>query len=128
MANDVSTRLKAVRLMHRLSQRELAKRAGVTNGMISLIEQGRASPSVATLKKVLDGISMQLAEFFTMDAASTPQVFHARKELVELGEGGVSLRLVAAHRPGRRMAVPQRFRNRGRERCEIISAATPPTL
>ena len=41
MANDVSVRLKAVRLMHGLSQRELAKRAGVTNGMISLIEQGR---------------------------------------------------------------------------------------
>ena len=27
MANDVSARLKAVRLMHGLSQRELAKRA-----------------------------------------------------------------------------------------------------
>ena len=128
MANDVSTRLKAVRLMHGLSQRELAKRAGVTNGMISLIEQGRVSPSVASLKKVLDGIPMQLAEFFTMDPASTPQVFYARKELVELGEGEVSLRLVAAHLPGRRMAVMHRFRNRGRERCEIISAATPPTL
>ncbi len=56
MANDVSARLKAVRLMHGLSQRELAKRAGVTNGMISLIEQGRVSPSVASLKKVLDGL------------------------------------------------------------------------
>ena len=52
MANDVSARLKAVRLMHGLSQRELAKRAGVTNGMISLIEQGRVGPSVASLKKV----------------------------------------------------------------------------
>ena len=54
MANDVALRLKAVRQMHGLSQRELAKRAGVTNGMISLIEQGRVSPSVASLKKVLD--------------------------------------------------------------------------
>ena len=25
-------------------------------------------------------------------------------------------------------AVPHRFRNRGRERCEIISASTPPTF
>jgi mannose-6-phosphate isomerase-like protein (cupin superfamily) len=25
-------------------------------------------------------------------------------------------------------AVPHRFRNRGRERCEIISASNPPTL
>jgi mannose-6-phosphate isomerase-like protein (cupin superfamily) len=25
-------------------------------------------------------------------------------------------------------AVPHRFRNRGRERCEIISASSPPTF
>lgn len=182
MPSDVSARLKAVRLSHGLSQRELAKRTGVTNGMISLIEQGRVSPSVASLKKVLDGIPMGLAEFFTMDPAETPHVFYAGRELVELGEGDVSLRLVAAHRAGRRMAilhevyapgadtgsdmlshrgeeggivfagrievtvgeqtrvlgpgdayyfastVPHRFRNRGRERCEIISASSPPTL
>ena len=182
MANDVSARLKAVRLMHGLSQRELAKRAGVTNGMISLIEQGRVSPSVASLKKVLDGLPMGLAEFFTMDPAGTAQVFYTGAELIELGEGDVSLRLVAARRPGRRMAVlheiyepgadtgsemlshpgeeggvvvsgrvevtigsqtqvlgpgdayyfasavPHRFRNRSRERCEIISASSPPTL
>jgi len=182
MANDVSTRLKAVRQQHGLSQRELAKRAGVTNGMISLIEQGRVSPSVASLKKVLAGIPMGLAEFFTMDPAGAPPVFYPAAELVELGEGPVSLRLVAAHRAGRRMAIlhevyepgadtgsgmlthageeggvvvagrievtiagntrvlgpgdayyfpsamPHRFRNRGRERCEIISASSPPTL
>ena len=182
MSNDVSVRLKAVRLMHGLSQRELAKRAGVTNGMISLIEQGRVSPSVASLKKVLDGLPMGLAEFFTMDPAETPQLFYSGRELVELGEGDVSLRLVAAQRPRRRMAilheahalgadtgsemlshadeeggfvvagrieltvggqsqvlgpgdafyfasaVPHRFRNHGRERCEIIGASSPPTL
>src|ERR1700741_2432158 len=182
MANDVSTRLKNVRQRHGLSQRELAKRAGVTNGMISLIEQGRVSPSVASLKKVLDGLPMGLAEFFTMDPAAAPQVFYGSGELVELGEGAVSLRLVAAGRPARRMAilrevyepgadtgsemlshageeggavvagrievtiggetrvlgpgdgyyfastVPPRFRNLRRERCEIISASSPPTL
>ena len=105
MANDVAARLKAVRQMHGLSQRELAKRAGVTNGMISLIEQGRVSPSVASLKKVLDGLPMGLAEFFTMDPAGTSQVFYGKDELVELGEVDVSLQLVAAHRPGRRMAI-----------------------
>ena len=105
MANDVAARLKAVRQMHGLSQRELAKRAGVTNGMISLIEQGRVSPSVASLKKVLDGLPMGLAEFFTMDPAGTSQVFYGKDELVELGEADVSLQLVAARRPGRRMAI-----------------------
>ena len=64
---DVGSHLKAVRTMYGLSQRELAKRAGVTNGTISLIEQNRVSPSISSLKKVLDGIPMSLAEFFTLD-------------------------------------------------------------
>ncbi len=46
---DVGVRLKSVRRSAGLSQRELASRAGVTNGLISLIEQNRTSPSVSTL-------------------------------------------------------------------------------
>jgi transcriptional regulator with XRE-family HTH domain len=46
---DVGARLRAVRTMYGMSQRELAKRAGVTNGLISLIEQNRVSPSVHSL-------------------------------------------------------------------------------
>ena len=37
MTLDVGAHLRAVRTMYGLSQRELAKRAGVTNGLISLI-------------------------------------------------------------------------------------------
>jgi len=43
MSMDVGAHLKSVRQMYGLSQRELAKRAGVTNGLISLIEQNRVS-------------------------------------------------------------------------------------
>ena len=182
MTLDVGSRLKAVRQFYGLSQRELAKRAGVTNGMISLIEQNRVSPSVSSLKKVLDGIPMPLSEFFTIDLEARPQVFFGSDELTDLGAGKVSLRLVAARRPGRRMSIlrevyaagadtgeemlahegeeggvvvrgrieltvggqvrmlgpgdayyfsstlPHRFRNAGREECEIISASTPPTF
>ena len=102
---DVGAHLRAVRTMYGLSQRELAKRAGVTNGLISLIEQNRVSPSVSSLKKVLDGIPMSLAEFFTLDFGASPQVFFASDELTDLGDGAVSLRLVAARRPNRAMAV-----------------------
>jgi transcriptional regulator with XRE-family HTH domain len=102
---DVGAQLRAVRTLYGLSQRELAKRAGVTNGLISLIEQNRVSPSVSSLKKVLDGIPMSLAEFFTLDLTSSPQVFYAGDELTDLGDRSVSLRLVAARRPNRAMSV-----------------------
>jgi transcriptional regulator with XRE-family HTH domain len=182
MSIDVGTRLRSIRTAFGLSQRELARRAGVTNGLISLIEQNRVSPSVSSLKKVLDGVPMSLAEFFTLDLAAAPQAFFGADELVELGNEELSLRLVAAQRPGRQLSVlheryapgaatgedmlahrgeeagvvirgrieltvsgatrllgpgeayyfasqlPHRFRNAGREPCEIISACTPPTF
>jgi transcriptional regulator with XRE-family HTH domain len=105
MTIDVGTHLKAVRTMYGLSQRELAKRAGVTNGTISLIEQNRVSPSVSSLKKVLDGIPMSLAEFFTLDLQTDPQVFYSRSELTDIGDTDVSLRLVAGKRPNRAMTI-----------------------
>jgi transcriptional regulator with XRE-family HTH domain len=93
---DVGGRLRTVRISFGLSQRALARRAGVTNGLISLIEQNRVSPSVSSLKKVLDGVPMSLAEFFTMDLTVAPQTFFGSEELVELGNEEVSLRLVAS--------------------------------
>lgn len=66
---DIGVRLQAVRKAQGLSQRELAKRVGVTNSTISLIEQNRVSPSISSLKKVLDGIPISLADFFTLDLA-----------------------------------------------------------
>jgi transcriptional regulator with XRE-family HTH domain len=111
MSIDVGAHLRAVRMMYGLSQRELAKRAGVTNGTISLIEQNRVSPSVNSLKKVLDGVPMTLAEFFTLDLHGSAQVFYARDELVEIGDGNVSLRLVADKRPHRALTIlHQRYR------------------
>ena len=105
MSIDVGARLKHVRELHGLSQRELARRAGVTNGLISLIEQNRVSPSVGSLKKVLDGVPLSMVEFFTLDVTSAAQVFYAADELVEIGGEGASLRLVAAQRPGRQLTV-----------------------
>jgi mannose-6-phosphate isomerase-like protein (cupin superfamily) len=140
------------------------------------------SPSVSSLKKVLDGVPMSLAEFFTLDLSAAPPAFFSAEELTELGNEQVSLRLVAAQRPGRQLTLlheryapgaetgdemlthrgeeggvvvrgrieltlagvtrvlsageayyfsshlPHRFRNTGREPCEIISASTPATF
>ena len=61
---DTGTRLKEERERRRLSQRQLASVTGVTSGMISMIEQNRTSPSVATLKKILTGLDISLGEFF----------------------------------------------------------------
>ena len=179
---DIGARLLEIRERHGLSQRALATRAGVTNGMISLIEQDRSSPSVATLKKILDGFPMSLAEFFATGQREQPAFFFRADELVEIGGGAISYRQVGASlqgkalqilherlqpgadtgtamlrhdgdeggvvvrgeveltvgttrrvlRPGDAYAfpskIPHRFRNLGRETCELVSACTPPSF
>jgi transcriptional regulator with XRE-family HTH domain len=63
--SSLGHRLKVLREAFGLSQRELAKRAGVTNSNISMIEQGQVSPSIQSLHKILDAFPMTLAEFFS---------------------------------------------------------------
>lgn len=98
---DIGARLRAFRTMHGLSQRELAKRAGVTNGTISLIEQNRVSPSLGSLKKVLDGFPISIADFLTLELKPRTKVFYQAKELREIAGGPISFRLVGRDTQGR---------------------------
>ena len=49
---ESGSRLRYVRSQHGLSQRQLARRTGVTNSTISLIESNRSNPSVGALKRI----------------------------------------------------------------------------
>ncbi|MFN0217484.1 MAG: cupin domain-containing protein [Hyphomicrobium sp.] len=95
---DVGARLKASRTALALSQRDLAARAGVTNGMISMIEQNKHSPSVATLNRLTDALGVSFAEFFSLELPNAPQVFYDRGDLAPLTEGRVTFRVVAGER------------------------------
>jgi len=61
---DVGKRIKKLRKTKELSLRSLAGSAGVSHAMLSLIESGQTSPSVATLEKIADGLGTSIAEFF----------------------------------------------------------------
>jgi transcriptional regulator with XRE-family HTH domain len=92
---DIGARLKVVRQVYGLTQRELARRAGVTNGAISLIEQNRVSPSISSLKKILDGIPLSLADFFTLNFSASDSVFFTAEDLTEIAFGEkISFRMV----------------------------------
>ncbi|MCL6414336.1 cupin domain-containing protein [Aestuariirhabdus sp. Z084] len=103
---DVGGRLKAIRKQHGLSQRELAKRVGVTNSTISMIEKNSVSPSISSLKKVLGGIPMSLVEFFSMEAGEEQQqkFVYRSDELLNVGMNDVQLHLVGKARNDRAMA------------------------
>ncbi|WP_062227962.1 cupin domain-containing protein [Aureimonas frigidaquae] len=102
---DIGGRLRSLRLAHKLSQRQLARRAGVTNSTISLIESNGTNPSVGALKRILDGIPIGLAEFFAIEPQGKRQAFYSAEELVEIGKGGISYRQVGGDLFGRSLQI-----------------------
>ncbi|MDN3522411.1 cupin domain-containing protein [Halomonas ramblicola] len=104
MSDDVGERLRTLRSLRGISQRELAKRCGVTHSSLSLIEQGKVSPSVSSLKKILDAIPMSVGDFFTMELESGHRVFYSADELADVGSGDVIYKLVGADRRDRALS------------------------
>lgn len=89
---DIGGRLRAVRAARGMSQRDLAGRAGLTNAAISLIEQNKSSPSVASLKRLLDAIPMTMSEFFSeVEENGAPKYFYSSDEFVELSPQDIGL-------------------------------------
>jgi transcriptional regulator with XRE-family HTH domain len=83
-AIDIGHTLREARTARGMSQRELARKAGVTNGLISQIEQNRSSPSVSSLKRILDALPLSLSEFFSHGENDRQRIFFRADELLEL--------------------------------------------
>jgi transcriptional regulator with XRE-family HTH domain len=105
MSVDIGGRLRFVRARHKLSQRELAKRSGVTNSTISLIESNQMNPSVGALKRILDGIPMGLAEFFAIEPERPRKAFYRADELTEIGKKPISYLQVGDSLFGRALQI-----------------------
>ena len=88
---DVGERLRSVRRQHGLSQRALAVKAGVTHSLVSLIEKNKVSPSVSSLKKILEAISYPLTDFFALTLPPVDQIFYRADELIPLARGPLTL-------------------------------------
>lgn len=92
--DEIGRRLKVHREHAGLSQRALAARAGVPSSSVSLIENEKVSPSVSSLKRLLDALGISLSQFFGDDQPSSAQTVFRRSEMPQLGRAGISYRQV----------------------------------
>jgi transcriptional regulator with XRE-family HTH domain len=102
---EVGARLRRLRQGLGLSQRELARRAAVSNATVSMIEADQVSPSVAALKQILSAIDIGIAEFFAAEDAEVGRVVYRAHELTEIAGGAVSYRQVGANLHGRALQM-----------------------
>ena len=102
---EIGTRLRRAREQAGLSQRALARRAGITNSTVSLMESNGTNPSIGALKRVLDAMSISLSDFFSMDEPNDRHSFYRASELTEIGKDLVSLRQVGRSMAGRQLQI-----------------------
>jgi mannose-6-phosphate isomerase-like protein (cupin superfamily) len=69
------------------------------------MEAGKISPSVGSLKRVLEGIPIGLSEFFAFEPNPDQAVFYAAEELTEIGKGGLSLKQIGSNAFGRSLQI-----------------------
>lgn len=66
----IGTRVRALRESMRLSLRDLAARSGVSAPMLSQVERGETSPTVAVAGKIAAGLELSLSQLLRLDERS----------------------------------------------------------
>lgn len=92
MTLTVGQRLRELRERTGVSQRELARKSGQSPGSISAIELDKVSPSVETLKRLLDCLGETLGDFFSIGSAAVPTPFFAPADMIEVRLGHIRYR------------------------------------
>jgi transcriptional regulator with XRE-family HTH domain len=72
---NVGERLRELREARNISMRTLAVRSGLSANALSMIERGKASPSVSTLYKLADALGISITTFFATDVERKQAVF-----------------------------------------------------
>ncbi len=71
---DVGERLRVIRSLRRCTLREVAERAGLSESFLSQVERGRASASIASLRRIADALGVSIADLFQPGGLTQPRV------------------------------------------------------
>lgn len=73
---DVGSRLREIRTEQNLTIRDLAKKSGLNVNTLSMIENGKASPSLETLQQLSLALETHIATFFEDHTPKNKIVYH----------------------------------------------------
>jgi HTH-type transcriptional repressor of puuD len=99
MDADIRHRLQSLRKRCGLSIRQLAEKSGVTAGMISCVERGKSSPSLATLQKILSAMGADLAGFLSGGQGKSEGPAYPREGMRSVSDGERSYTIVFPKSP-----------------------------
>jgi transcriptional regulator with XRE-family HTH domain len=70
--STLGKRVRHLRRAHALTQRELARRAGLHPTYLAGVERGERNPALENLNAIADALGVKLAELFMFDGVPGP--------------------------------------------------------
>jgi transcriptional regulator with XRE-family HTH domain len=101
---DVGERLRDIRRLRRATLRMIAERAGVSESFLSQVERGRASASIASLRRIAGALGVTVADLFEPGGPPSPRVLR-REERPALAFGILGRKLLLTPRPLQHLEV-----------------------
>jgi transcriptional regulator with XRE-family HTH domain len=101
---DVGERLRDIRRLRRATLKTIADRAGVSESFLSQVERGRASASIASLRRIAAALGVSLADLFEPGGAVAPRVLR-QAERPSLAFGILGRKYLLTQRPLQHLEV-----------------------
>jgi transcriptional regulator with XRE-family HTH domain len=101
---EVGQRVRALREAMGLSLRDLAERSGVSAPMLSQVERGETSPTLAVAGKIAQGLELSLSQLLRLDEGGSVSVVRANGRM-RGGSRGHSYEVLTPGQPGQRAEV-----------------------
>ncbi len=104
--SDVGQRVRALREAMGLSLRDLAKRTGVSAPMLSQVERGETSPTLAVAARIAAGLELSLSQLLRLDEGEGVTVVGPSERRPGRGRArGHSYEILTPPLPGQRAEV-----------------------
>jgi len=100
----VGPRVKALREAGGLSLRDLAERSGVSAPMLSQVERGETSPTLATAARIANGLELRLSQLLRLDEDGAVSIVRCDERRTG-GAGAHRYEVLTPPLPGQRAEV-----------------------
>jgi len=101
----LGARVRALREAEGLSLRDLSERSGVSAPMLSQVERGETSPTVAVAERIAAGLQLRLSQLLRLDEGGAVAIVRAAERRKGGGTKGHAYELLTPPLPGQRAEV-----------------------
>ncbi|HWP34373.1 MAG TPA: XRE family transcriptional regulator, partial [Thermodesulfobacteriota bacterium] len=127
-------KIRSVRLGKGITIQDIARRTGLSKGFLSQVENDKTSPSLGTLERIAEALSIPLT-YLLLEEHRAPVLIRRGERQVLIDEAsqgrleylspltGRSLQLVLVELPAGRAAGDRRHQHEGEEACWVLAGS-----